>query len=159
MADSGFRVVASNRRARHAYEILETVEAGIVLTGTEIKSIRAGRVSLQEAYARPRDGELWLLSLHVAHYPGAGVLAQHDFRRPRKLLLHKRQIRKLSLEMERQRLTMIPLRLYIKRHHAKVELALARGRSRRDRRRVIEERQAKRDIARASGRALRDRGA
>ena len=155
MADPETRAIATNRRARHTYEILETVEAGIVLQGTEIKSIRDGRVSLREAYARYRDGELWLLSLHVAPYPGAGVQAQHDPLRPKKLLLHKREVRRLGLEAERQRLTMIPLRLYIKGHRAKVELALARGRTKRDRRRVIQEREARRDMARAQG---RDRG-
>ena len=149
MADPETRVVATNRRARFTYEILETVEAGIALKGTEIKSIRDGRVSLQEAYARHHDGELWLLSLHVAPYPGAGALAQHDPLRPKKLLLHKRQIERLGLAADRQRLTMIPLRLYIKGHHAKIELALARGRTRRDRRHVIEERETRRDMARA----------
>ena len=149
MAEAETRVVATNRRARHAYEILETVEAGIALTGTEIKSIRDGRASLQEAYARYRDGELWLLSLHVAPYPGAGPLAQHDPLRPRKLLLHKSQVRRLGLATERERLTIVPLRLYIKGHRAKVELALARGRTRGDRRRVIQEREARRDMDRA----------
>ena len=149
MADPEIRVLATNRRARHTYEILETVEAGVVLTGTEIKSIRDGRVSLREAYARHRDGELWLLSLHVAPYPGAGVLAQHDPLRPKKLLLHKRQIKRLGLTVDRERLTMIPLRLYIKGHRAKVELALARGRVARDRREVNRQREAERDMARA----------
>ena len=149
MADPDIRVLATNRRARYTYEILETVEAGIVLTGTEIKSIRDRRVSLREAYARPRGGELWLLSLYVAPYPGAAASAQHDPLRAKKLLLHKRQIRQLSLTMERQRLTMVPLRLYIKGHRAKIELALARGRTRRDRRQAIREREAHRDMARA----------
>ena len=152
MADPEIRVLATNRRARHTYEILETVEAGIALTGTEIKSIRDRRVSLMEAYARPRGGELWLLNLHVAPYPGAGANAQHDPLRDKKLLLHKKQIRQLSLSMERQRLTMVPLRLYIKGHRAKIELALARGRTRSDRRQVIREREAHRDMERAKRR-------
>jgi SsrA-binding protein len=156
VADEKFRVLARNRRARFNYEILETVEAGIVLRGTEIKSIRDGRVSLQEAYGRYQDGELWLLGMHVAPYPGAGPFNQHDPHRPKKLLMHRREIRRLGLTVERERLTLVPLRLYIKGHRAKVELALARGRARTDRRQVIREREARREMGRAQRR--QDRG-
>lgn len=134
------RTVAVNRQARFNYEILESCEAGMALTGTEIKSIRAGRVDLREAYARPQNGELWLLNAHIAQYD-AGSIYNHDPRRPRKLLLHREEIRKLSDEVGQKGLTLVALRLYIKNHHAKLELGLARGKRQYDKRRAIRDRE------------------
>lgn len=134
------RTVAVNRQARFNYEILESYEAGMALTGTEIKSIRAGRVDLREAYARPQNGELWLLNAHIAQYD-AGSIYNHDPRRPRKLLLHREEIRKLSDEVGQKGLTLVALRLYIKNHHAKLELGLARGKRQYDKRRAIRDRE------------------
>ena len=138
------KTIARNRKARFDYDILDTVEAGLVLTGTEIKSIRAGLASLGDGYAKPDGGELWLVNTHVAQYPSAS-LNNHDPMRPRKLLLHKDEIRRLSREVSEKRLTLIPLRLYIRRHVAKVELGLARGRRRHDKRRAIIERERERE--------------
>lgn len=134
------RTVAVNRQARFNYEILESYEAGLSLTGTEIKSIRAGRVDLREAYARPQNGELWLLNAHIALYD-AGSIYNHDPRRPRKLLLHREEIRKLTDEVGQKGLTLVALRLYIKNHHAKLELGLARGKRQYDKRRAIRDRE------------------
>lgn len=134
------RTVAVNRQARFNYEILESYEAGMALTGTEIKSIRAGRVDLREAYARPQNGELWLLNAHIAQYD-AGSIYNHDPRRPRKLLLHREEIHKLSDEVGQKGLTLVALRLYIKNHHAKLELGLARGKRQYDKRRAIRDRE------------------
>ena len=149
---SNNKTVTVNRQARYEYDILETVEAGLVLTGTEIKSIRDGRVNIRDAYARPVDGELWLQGAHIATYPAA-TYNNHEPDRPRKLLLHKDQIEDLSRSIQGQGLTLVPLRLYIKRHRAKVELGLARGRRRHDKRQVI----AKRDAERRMREATRQR--
>lgn len=146
--EGDFRVVAVNRQARHDYDILQTVEAGLVLTGTEIKSIRAGRVNIKDAYARPANAEMWLYGAHIAIYPSAGV-NNHEPLRPRKLLLHQDQIRKLALEVGAGGLTIVPLRLYIKRHRAKVELGLARGRRKYDKRQAIAQREAERRMRQA----------
>ena len=145
------KTIAVNRRARFDYEILEEVEAGLVLTGAEIKAIRAGRVSLREAYARPEGGELWLVGAHIAQYT-AGAATDGDPTRPRKLLLHKDQIRRLSTQVTEKGLTVVPLRLYIRRHVAKVELGLARGRRQYDKRRVIIDRDREREARQAIGR-------
>ena len=127
--------VAVNRRARYDYELLETFDAGIVLIGSEIKSLREGKASIAEGYARLRDGELWLYNVHVAHYPPARE--SHDPTRSRKLLLHKNEIAELASEVAEKRLTIIPLRMDIKNHVAKVEIALARGKRQYDKRRAI----------------------
>ena len=140
--------VAANRKALHDYEVLKRVEAGLALMGSEIKSIRLGRVNLGEAYARPDRGELWLLNAHVSQYTPAGPLG-HEATRKRKLLLHKTQIRELSRALEEQGLTLVPLRLYLKDGRAKVELALVRGRKRYDKRAAIAKRDAEREVARA----------
>jgi SsrA-binding protein len=140
--------VAVNRKALHDYEVLQRVEAGLALQGSEIKSIRLGRVSLREAYARPEGGELWLLGAHIAQYAAAGQFG-HEPTRKRKLLLHKSQIRDLSRSVLEQGLTLVPLRLYLKNGLAKVELALARGRKRYDKRAVIAKREAQREMERA----------
>ena len=140
--------VALNRRALYDYEVLERMEAGLVLTGTEIKSVRAaGQVSLQEAFARPEGGELWLYNLHIAPY-AQGNIQNHDPTRPRKLLLHREQVAFLAGNVSQRGLTIVPLRLYLKGHWAKVELGLARGRKRYDKRQLIAQREAEREIRR-----------
>jgi SsrA-binding protein len=140
--------VAANRKALHNYEVLQRVEAGLALMGSEIKSIRLGRVSIGEAYARPERGELWLHGAHIAQYAPAGPNG-HEPARPRKLLLHKLQIRELSRAVDEQGLTIVPLSLYLKDGKAKVELALVRGKKRYDKRASIAKREAERDMARA----------
>ena len=145
--------MAVNRKALHDYEVLQRVEAGLVLQGSEIKSIRQGRVNLREAYARPERGELWLQSAHIAQYAAAGRFG-HEPIRKRKLLLHKAQIRELSRAVLEQGLALVPLRLYLKDGIAKVELALVRGRKQYDKRAAIAKREAEREMARA----LRRRG-
>ena len=145
--------VATNRKALHDYEVLQRVEAGLALMGSEIKSIRQGRVQLREAFARPEKGELWLLNAHISQYAAAGPFG-HEATRKRKLLLHKSQIRELSRAVEEQGLTLIPLSLYLKDGIAKVELALARGKKHYDKRATIARRDAEREVARA----LRRRG-
>jgi SsrA-binding protein len=146
--------VAVNRRALHDYEILERIEAGIALTGSEIKSVREGKVSLQEAYARPERGELWLSGAHIAEYSPAARFG-HDPRRPRRLLLHRSQIAELAEQTEQRGLTLIPLRLYLKNGLAKVEIAVARGRRQYDKRQAIAKREAERDMQRALRRNAR----
>ena len=136
-----------NRRARHEYEILESLEAGLVLTGTEVKSIRAGGVSLNEAYARFRDGEAWLLGMHVPPYK-QGSFSNTDPNRPRKLLLHKEQIAHLKGRVAEKGLTIVPLRLYFTRGMAKVQLGLARGKKLWDKRADVAKRDVEREIQR-----------
>ncbi len=136
----GDRNIVTNRRAFHDYEIMEKLEAGLVLTGTEIKSVRAGRVDLRDGYARPQDGELWLVNAHISPYDPASA-NNHDPRRPRKLLLHKYQIAYLQASVAQKGLTVVALRLYIRNHVAKVELGLARGKRQYDKRRAIIERE------------------
>ncbi|MCI0777268.1 MAG: SsrA-binding protein SmpB [Chloroflexi bacterium] len=140
--------VAVNKKAWHDYEVLKQVEAGLALLGSEIKSIREGRVQIREAYARPEDGEFWLIGAHIAQYAPAGS-AGHEPTRKRKLLLHKSQIRELSRAILEQGLTVIPLRLYLKDGIAKVEIALVRGKKRHDKRAAIAKRDAEREMARA----------
>ncbi len=153
----GEATIALNRKARHEFHIEETFEAGIVLTGTEIKSIRAGHVSLQEAYARIERGEAWLVGAHIAPYAGGNRL-NHEAKRTRKLLLHKDEIFELLGTTKSKGLTLVPLRLYIdNRGHAKLEIGLARGKQLHDRRREIADRDAKRDIAREMSDARRGR--
>ncbi len=136
-----------NRRARHEYEILESLEAGLVLTGTEVKSIRAGGVSLNEAYARFRDGEAWLLGMHVPNYK-QGSFSNVDPNRPRKLLMHREQIERLQSRVGEKGLTIVPLRLYFTRGMAKVQLGLARGKKLWDKRADVAKRDVEREIAR-----------
>ncbi|HET7677335.1 MAG TPA: SsrA-binding protein SmpB [Candidatus Limnocylindrales bacterium] len=142
------QTVAVNRRARHDYSIDETFEAGLVLTGTEIKSVRAGKVNLRDAYARIERGEAWLIGADIAVWPG-GNRMNHEPKRTRKLLLHRAQIDELLGKTRAKGLTVVPLRLYITgRGHAKLELGLARGKQLHDRRRDIAERDARRDLDR-----------
>lgn len=142
------KTVATNRKAYYNYLIQDSVEAGIVLTGTEIKSIRAGRVSLGDAYVRPDAGELWLLNTHIARYE-AGSYLSHEPTRPRKLLLHRQQIDNLTSKVSEKGLTLVPLRLYIKGSIAKVEVALAKGKKLYDKRESIVRRETEREIGRA----------
>jgi len=144
----GEQTVALNRRARHDYTIDETFEAGIVLTGTEIKSVRARKVNLADAYARIEDGEAWLIGAHIAPWEGGNRL-NHEPKRTRKLLLHRSEIDELLGRAARKGQTIVPLRLYISdRGRAKVELGLARGKQLHDKRRDIAERDARREVAR-----------
>lgn len=137
------RQVAINRKALHDYEILDKVEAGLVLTGTEIKSLRAGKVDLRDAYARVQDGELWLHGAHIAPYD-AGSYMNHEPRRPRKLLVHRSEIGDLAAQTAEKGLTLAALRIYLKNHHAKVELGVARGKRQYDKRRAIIDRERER---------------
>ncbi len=148
------KTVATNRKAYHDYYIQDSQEVGIVLTGSEIKSIRAGRVNLREAYIRPEGGELWLLNAHIARYEASSYLS-HEPTRPRKLLLHRRQIDNLTSKVAEKGLTLVPLRLYIKGSIAKVEVALAKGKKLYDKRESIARRDAERDIGRAMRRQSR----
>jgi len=144
--------VCRNRKATHRYEILEQVECGIVLLGTEVKSVRERSVSIEEAYARVEDGELWLLKCHIAPY-SHGHGQNHDPLRRRKLLLHRQQIRRIAQHVEQQGLTIIPLRLYFNdRGMAKVTIGLARGRRHADKRQAMKAREHAREIARAAQR-------
>src|SRR2546423_3365974 len=143
----GEKLIAENRRARHEYHLLERVEAGLALAGSEVKSLRQGHAILQRAYADPRDGELWLVGLHIPAYDQASA-QPHDPDRDRKLLLHRRQIDQLPSKVAERGLTLVPRRLYFKHGRAKVELALARGKEVRDKRRDIADRETKRRIER-----------
>ncbi|HEY80490.1 MAG TPA: SsrA-binding protein SmpB [Anaerolineae bacterium] len=144
----GIKVVATNRKARHDYEILETMEAGIVLTGTEIKSVREGKVSLKEGFAIIKNGEVWLMDVNIAPYRH-GHRDNHEPRRPRKLLLHRREIDRLQGKIQEKGWTLIPLKMYLKNNRAKVELALVRGKKKYDKRRDIAKRDAQRELQRA----------
>jgi SsrA-binding protein len=143
----GEKLIVDNRRARHEYQLLDRVEAGLVLTGTEVKSLRDGRVQLRQAYADIRDGEAWLVGLHIAVYD-KGNIANHDPDRDRKLLLHGREIDSLGSRVRERGLTIVPTKLYFKDGRAKVELALARGKELHDKRRDIAKRDADRQIQR-----------
>ena len=143
------KTVATNRKAYHNYHIGDSIEAGIVLTGSEIKSIRAGRVSLGDAYVRPERGELWLLNAHIARYEASSYLS-HEPTRPRKLLLHRKEINSLTSKVSEKGLTLVPIRLYIKNSIAKVEVALAKGKKLYDKRESIGRREVERELARAT---------
>jgi len=147
--NGAYKVITVNRKALHDYDILERVEAGLVLAGTEIKSIRAGRANIRQAYARPEGGELWLVGAHIAQYPQGGIY-NHEPTRPRKLLLHRDQLAQLVGAVTQKGLTIVPLRLYIRNHVAKVELGLARGRRQYDKRKAIARRDAEREMRRAT---------
>ncbi len=142
------KVVATNRRAAHDYQIEDRYEAGLALLGSEIKSIRAGRANLRDGYVTPRDGELWLVNVHIAPYEPAARQG-HEPRRPRKLLLHRREINRLIGRVQERGYTIIPLRLYLKRGRAKVEIGLVRGKRQYDKRAAIARRESQRDVERA----------
>ena len=144
------KTLANNRSASHEFYLLERFEAGIVLTGTEVKSARAGKVNLKEAYARVKDGEVFLHNAHISPY-SQGNRANHDPVRPRKLLLHKREIRKLDRETTRGGATLVPTKLYLKQGKIKIEVALARGKKLYDKRAASREKEIDREIARARG--------
>ncbi|MBF2036271.1 MAG: SsrA-binding protein SmpB [Leptolyngbyaceae cyanobacterium T60_A2020_046] len=151
MAESkdGFKVVSDNRQARHEYEILETFEAGLELLGTEVKSIRAGKVNLRDGYALIRDEEIWLHNVHISPHSTTNKVFNHDPRRTRKLLLHRDEIRRLIGKVEQKGLTLIPLKMILKRGWVKVDLALARGKKLHDKRESLKRKQEKREIERA----------
>lgn len=143
------RIIAQNKKAHHDYEILERYEAGIVLQGSEIKSIREGRVNLKDSYAKVKDGELWLYDMHISPYDKASFF-NHDPLRPRKLLLHKSEIIRLIGKVNERGLTLIPLKIYINdRGKAKIELALAKGKKLHDKRKAIAEKDLRRELERA----------
>lgn len=147
--------ISVNRQAYHDYFVDETYEAGIALTGTEIKSIRGGKVNLRGAFARVRDGEVWIEGMHIAIYE-QGTYMNHEPLRARKLLLHRRQITHLTNKVETKGLTLVPLKLYLKNNRAKIELGLCRGKKQYDKRETIRERDAQREISRAT--KIRARG-
>ncbi len=143
------KTVVTNRQARHDYFIVETFEAGLALTGTEIKSIRAGRLNLRDAYARVDDGEAWLIGMHISPYEQAGVYFQHEPLRRRKLLLHREEIEHLRGRVETRGYTIVPLRLALRKGRAKLDIGLARGKREFDKRDALAERDAKRQIEQA----------
>jgi SsrA-binding protein len=147
-ADQGTKMIARNRRARHDYHIESVYEAGLVLTGTEVKSLRAGRASLSDGFGQISDHEIWLHNVHIPEYT-LGTWTNHEPRRTRKLLMHRREIDKLESETAERGLTLVPLALYFKDGKAKVELALARGKRSYDKRHDLAERDAAREIDRA----------
>ena len=144
----GDRVVTTNRRAFHDFHIIESIEAGIVLTGTEIKSIRDGKATISEAYARVDNGELWLVGSNIAPYTH-GNRANHEPDRPRKLLVHRRELDRLRASIEQKGLTLVPLRLHLKQGRAKLDIGIARGKKLYDKRTAEADRQSRRDVERA----------
>src|SRR5947207_11637694 len=152
----GRKVMASNRKARHDYAILDTYEAGLVLVGTEVKSLREGRASLVDAFATVDDGEVWLRNVHIPEYT-QGTWTNHTPRRTRKLLLHRREIEKLIGKTKESGLSLVPLSMYFKDGKVKVEIALAQGKKAYDKRQTLAKRDAERDIRKAMGRALKGR--
>jgi SsrA-binding protein len=155
--DTADRTIATNRRARHEYHTLETIEAGLVLRGTEVKSLRAGGVSFKDSYATIRSGEGWLLGCHINPY-SHGTDANHDPERDRKLLLHRRELGRLTGKIAERGLTLIPLRMYFKRGRVKVELGLGRGKKLHDKRATIRERDTQREMDQAARSAMRSGG-
>ncbi|MFV9507302.1 MAG: SsrA-binding protein SmpB [Oscillochloridaceae bacterium umkhey_bin13] len=149
-------IVADNRKARHDYTIEETVEAGIVLTGSEIKSVRAGRVNLRGSYARIYQDEVFLYEAHIATYEQSGTFFNHEPTRPRKLLLHRREISRLDGLVRQKGITLVPLKMYFKGRRAKLELGVARGKKSYDKREDIAKREAQRDIERVMKSRSRD---
>lgn len=141
------KVVTTNRKARHDYEIIDSMEVGIVLSGSEVKAIREGKANLTDSYARLKNGELWLIGMHIAPYTKADM-ENHEPLRERKLLLHKKEIKRLNRQVEEKGVTLIPLKVYFHRHLVKLELGLARGKRKYDKRAAIAERDQKRDLER-----------
>ena len=144
----GYKIISDNRQARFNYHIIETYEAGVALQGTEVKSIREGKVNLRDGYALIRNNEAWLLNVHISPYQKAGEFFNHEPRRSRRLLLHKQEIRKLIGKVEQQGLTLVPLRMYFKRGWVKVDIALAQGKKLHDKRETIKQRDDKRTMQR-----------
>jgi SsrA-binding protein len=156
MAPPGAKIVASNRLARHNYELLDTVEAGLVLRGSEVKSLRDSKVQISDAFARIDGGEVWLHGLHIAPYLFSQTHTGHDPDRKRKLLLHHHEIDRLRQRVDPEQLSLIPLSIYFKDGRAKIELALAKGRKIHDKRQAIAERDAAMDVRRAMARGGRE---
>jgi SsrA-binding protein len=152
--EQGHKIVAQNRKARHDYAVEDTYEAGMVLTGTEVKSLRAGRASLVDGFAEVENGEVWLLGVHIPEYT-QGTWTNHEPRRRRKLLMHRSEIAKIETRVSERGLTMVPLSLYFKDGRAKVEIALARGRKNYDKRHSIAAKEARRETERAVGRRIK----
>ncbi len=152
MARDGTKTIASNRRARHDYSILDVVEAGLVLRGAEVKSLRKGHVQMGDGFARFQDGEAWLEGVHIAPYANATGFGAQDPDRRRKLLLHTDEIERWGDRVARERLTVVPLRMYFREGKAKIELGLARSHRKGDKRQILAEREAEREAARAMGR-------
>lgn len=153
-ANPGRKTVARNKKASFNYALEESFDAGIVLTGTEIKSIRQNRVSFQDGYVEEREGELWLLGVHISPYQQAGIYGRVDPERPRKLLLHKREIREIASRVRQRGYTCVPVQIFLEKGRAKVEIALARGKKLYDKRQDM----AKRDSEREMQQAMRERG-
>ena len=152
MSPRGTKQIAHNRRARRDYDVLDTFEAGLVLQGSEVKSLRAGHVQVADAYAHVKDGEVWLEGVHIAPYAFAQGVGAHDPDRRRKLLMHRDEIRRLDLHLAQERLTLVPVSIYFKDGRVKVELAVARGRRKADKRHALAERDSQREIDRALAR-------
>ncbi|MCW6035674.1 SsrA-binding protein SmpB [Spirulina subsalsa FACHB-351] len=146
---SGVKIITDNRKARYLYEIVETYEAGIQLVGTEVKSIRAGRVNMQDGYGLIRNGEAWLINVHISPYQESSDYFNHDPRRTRKLLMKRKEINKLVGKLEQKGLTLVPLKMYFKRGWVKVVLGLGRGKKLHDKRETTKQRQDQRDMQRA----------
>ena len=151
------KLIASNRKARHDYSILDTVETGIVLQGSEVKSLRLGHLQMADAYARVLNGAIWLDGIHIPPYQFAHGVGAHDPDRSRKLLLHSKEIERIAAEVAQERLSLVPLAFYFKDGRVKVELAMARGRRKADKRNAMAERDAQRDMQRAMGRQAKGR--
>ncbi|MGH8836782.1 MAG: SsrA-binding protein SmpB [Actinomycetes bacterium] len=154
--ERGRKMIAQNKKARHDYHVEDVYEAGMVLTGTEVKSLRAGRASLTDGYAVIRDGEAWLMGVHIPEYT-QGTWTNHEPRRPRKLLLNRSEILRLIGKTKETGLTLVPLAMYFSDGRAKVEIALARGKRQHDKRQALAERQASREMSRALGRRAKGR--
>ncbi len=156
MSADAVKTIATNRKARHDYFIEETYEAGLVLTGSEIKSIRAGHVNLRDSFAVVKEGELWLMNAHIAPYDPA-TYANHEPRRSRKLLMHRREINRIAGKLQEKGFTLVPLRLYLKNNLAKVELGLGRGKKQYDKRAALREKETRREIDRVVARHWKER--
>jgi SsrA-binding protein len=155
LAPPGAKVVASNRQARRDYEILDTFECGIVLKGSEVKSLRDGKVQLADAHARLIGHEVWLIGLHIAPYSHSGAADGHKLERDRKLLLHRREIERIGARLQTERLALVPLTLYFREGRAKLELGVGRGRKTYDKRQAVAKRDAARDVERSLAAARR----
>jgi SsrA-binding protein len=153
VADDGIKPIASNRRAFHEYSFVDKIEAGVVLTGTEVKSMRQNGCSLGDGFVRLRGGEAWLVNVHIPPYDRGTFFSQHEPNRDRKLLLHSNEIKRLVGTIQEKGLTLIPLRAYFKRGNVKVELGLGRGKKTHDKRQAIKEREARREIERVARRS------
>lgn len=157
MAPPDAKIVATNRQARREFEILDTIEAGMVLQGSEVKSLRTGKAQLAEAYARIHNGEVWVNSLHISQYEHSSAAFGHDSDRPKKLLMHKGEIIRLQAQVDQKGLTLVPLSLYFRDGRAKLELALARRKRLVDKRQTLAQREADREAQRAMSQGMRRR--